>query len=154
MHYPSTAFGIDGAKTMRSLRGLENLLMGQLDSLALTDIKTVRETYPYALVVGIEGEQFLFGERREFTRQAAAGGGTAPYAFTWWIDYGEMCYGCLWERIPEGDGSPTLTMYVDECSGNFALQVRVGDSDPYGAYRGQTAPFVIENWLVGGEICS
>jgi N-acetylneuraminic acid mutarotase len=45
MHYPPTAFSINGQPTIRSLRGLDNL-MGQRIGYGSTDIKTINDLYP------------------------------------------------------------------------------------------------------------
>jgi hypothetical protein len=50
MHYRPTAFSINGQPTMRSRRGLD-YLMGQLDSLAVTDVETLSALYPPGRVV-------------------------------------------------------------------------------------------------------
>lgn len=153
MHYGRLAFTGNGQPTIRSLRGLDGL-MGQRDSLGVTDKRTVRSVYPYWLAAGISGEQFIVGEPAEYTWVASAGGGTPPYHFTWWIDRSDP-WGDTWDPIPEGDGTQTLTMYIDRCDGPmFALRVVATDSDPYGSYDGTHAPFIVENWVTTPQDCS
>jgi N-acetylneuraminic acid mutarotase len=45
MHYPPTAFSANGQPTIRSLRGLDNL-MGQRNGYGPTDVSTVNQLYP------------------------------------------------------------------------------------------------------------
>lgn len=151
MHYDAFAWSKNRLPTIRSLRG-RDADMGQRDSLPLNDIKTLRALYPYWLSTGISGEQFLQGDPANYTWTTGAAGGVPPYHFTWRIDRTDP-YGDVWNSLPEGDGSTSLTMYIDRCDGSFALGVFVTDSDPYGSYTGQTAPFVIDNWITSPSQC-
>ena len=65
MHYPPYAFSVNGQPTIRSLRGLDNL-MGQRAGYGATDIATINQIYPASAAVW--GYPRLHADRSEGTR--------------------------------------------------------------------------------------
>lgn len=120
-------------------------LTSQTPRPAYDSLKSIASVLPTSL----NGPEFLYGQPQTYTWNAVASGGTSPYTFVWEVDDTEP-YGDSWQSIPAADGANSLSLFVDGCDGQFALRVRVHDSDPW-QQRWGSSMIVVENFLQEGS---
>jgi hypothetical protein len=127
MHYPADGFGIGGATTIVSLRGLGGL-MGQRNGLAGTDVATVDWMYPRPYNAFISGKQYV-AKHESAPYTATVTGGTGPFTYEWRTRQSGPSTSGTWSGWFSTGSSNVTYASINSCGLNTNyLEVRVTDS--------------------------
>jgi len=133
MHYGPNDFSKNGQPTLRSLRGLENL-MGQRNGMSASDIATVELLYPTCTTMGgwIDGPPVVseVGNYR-YTAQPSGGCANAQYQYQWRARYKdgfEQMLGTAQSQdffLNDWGDDPLVTLYVLMTSGSKTTEQHI-----------------------------